>query len=61
MVFFYFAIFSTDLTLEGSIFQRVGAAIELALIQIVVLTLRTKSKSELDDRSWASILTGVRK
>ena len=45
------AIFSTDLTLEVSIFQRVGAPTAKALVPILVLTLGTKSKSELYDRS----------
>ena len=43
--------FPTDLTLEGSIFQRVVAATEKALVPILVLTLGTKRKSELDYRS----------
>ena len=44
-------IFLTDLTLEGSIFQRVGAATGKAMVRVLVLTLGTTSKSELDDRS----------
>ena len=45
--------FPTDLTLEGSIFQRVVAATGKTLVPILVLTSGTKSKSELDDRSNA--------
>ena len=52
------AIFSTDLTLEGSLFQRVGTATK-KLVPILVLTLGIKGKSELDDRSWTCFLTGV--
>ena len=44
-------IFPTDLTLTGSEFHRVGAATEKALVPIFVLTLGTKSRLELDDRS----------
>ena len=43
-------IFSPDLTLEGSIFQRIGAPTAKALVQILVSTLGMKSNSELDDR-----------
>jgi len=38
----HLAICSTDLTLEGSIFQRVGAPIAKALVPILLLTLGTK-------------------
>ena len=37
--------------LEGSIIQRVDAPTTKALVPILVLTLGTKSKSELGDRS----------
>ena len=41
---------STDLTLEGSIFQRIGALIAKSLVPILLLTSGTKYKSELDGR-----------
>ena len=39
------------LTLTGSEFHRVGAATKKALVLTVVITLGTKSRLELDDRS----------
>jgi len=39
------ATFSIDLILEGSVFQRVSAAPEIALVPILVLTLGTTGKS----------------
>ena len=42
---------STNLTLEGQIFQRVGTATEKVLVPILVLTSGTKSKSELNYQS----------
>ena len=44
-------MFPADLTLQGSIFQRVGAPTAKTQVPILVLTLETKSKSELDDQS----------
>ena len=41
----------TDLTLEGSIFQRVGAATDKTVNPMLLFNLRTKGNSELDDRS----------
>ena len=38
------AIFSTDLTLEGSTFQRIDAATEKPQLPILVLTLGITSK-----------------
>ena len=38
----------------------VGAVAETILVPILVLTLGTKSKSELDDRSWTGFLTELR-
>ena len=49
------AICSTDLTLVGSTFQREVATTE----KVPILILRTKSKSEPDDRRWIGFLTGV--
>jgi len=48
--------FSTDLTLE---FQIVVAAEEKVPVTIFVITVWTKSKTELDDRIWISFLTGL--
>ena len=45
------AIFPTNFTITGSEFHRVGAATEKALGLTFVLTLGTKSRLELDDRS----------
>ena len=42
-------MFSIDLTLGGSIFQTVGATKAKTLVAILVWTLGTKTKSELDD------------
>jgi len=53
----HLAIFSTDLTLKGSIFQRVGAHTAKTLVHKLVLTLGTKAK--LDAQSWTGCLTGV--
>ena len=53
------AICSTDVTLKGSIFQRVGAAVEKVLLPLLVIILGTKSISEVDDRSCTDFLTGV--
>ena len=44
------------LMLTGREFQRVGAAIEEALVPITVLVLGTHISSELDDRSWTDWL-----
>ena len=52
-------MFPTDLTLTGSEFHRVGAAIEQALVPTFVLTLGTKRRLELDDRSCLGSLAGV--
>ena len=52
-------IFPTDSTLRGSKFQRVGAATEKALVTTLVLTLKTKRRLELDDRSCLCCLAGV--
>ena len=52
-------LFSTDLTLRRSEFQRVGAAPERALVPILVPTLGTKSRSELEDESCLDCLAGV--
>ena len=52
-------IFPTDLTLTGSEFHRVGAATEKALVPTFVLTLGTKSRLELDDRSCLGCLARV--
>ena len=41
----------TDLTQEGSIFQRIVAPTAKALVSILVLILGTKGQSVLDDRS----------
>ena len=49
-------LFHTDLTLTGSEFHRVGAATEKALVPTFVLTLGTKSRLELDDRSCLAVL-----
>ena len=53
------AIFPTHLTLTGSAFQRVGAATEKALVPKFSLTLRTKSRLELVDRSCLGSLAGA--
>jgi len=45
------AIFSTNLKLEGSIFQKVGAPTAKARVLVLVLILGTKSKPELGDRN----------
>ena len=50
-----FFMFPTDLTLTGSEFHRVGAATEKALVPTFVLTLGTKSRLELDDRSLSCL------
>ena len=47
------------LTLTWSEFHRVGAATEKPLVQTFVLTLGTKSKLELDDRSCVGCLAIV--
>ena len=47
----YLAIFTTDLTLERNIFQRVDAPTAKALVPILALTSEIKGKSELHDRS----------
>ena len=44
-------IFPTDLTPTGSEFHRVGAATEKALVPTFILTLGTKSRLALHDRS----------
>jgi len=45
-------MFLTGLTLDGkSIFQRVSAATGKTLVPILVLLLKTKDKSEPDDRT----------
>ena len=44
-------IFSTDVYLEGSIFQKVGAVIEKALVPLFIFPLGTKRKAEINDRS----------
>ena len=49
----------TDLTLKGSEFHRVGAATQKALVPTFVLTLGTKSRLELDDRSCLGCLAEV--
>ena len=48
-----------NLTLTGSEFHRVGAATGRALVLMFVLTLGTKSRLELDDRSCLGCLAGV--
>ena len=51
------AISSNDQTLEGSIFQRAGAATEKALVLISVLTLQKEIRtrwSKLDKFSYGS-------
>ena len=53
------AIFPIHLTLTGSTFQRVGAATEKALVPTFNLTLATKSRLELDDRSCLGSLAGA--
>ena len=45
--------------LTGSEFHRLGAATENALVPTFVLTLGTKSRLELDDRSCLACLAGV--
>ena len=52
-------IFPTYLTLTGSEFHRVGAATEKALVSTFILTLGTKSRLELHDRSCLGCLAGV--
>ena len=52
-------IFPTHLTLTGTTFQRVGAATETALVPTFILTLATKSRLELDDRSCLGSLAGT--
>ena len=52
-------MFPTYLTLTGSEFHRVSAATEKALVPTFVLTLGTKSRLELDDRSCLRCLAGV--
>ena len=52
-------IFPTHLTLAGREFHRVGAVTEKALVPTFVLTLRTKKRLELDDRSCLGCLAGV--
>ena len=49
----------TDLTQTGSEYDRVGAATEKALVPTFVLTLGTKGRLELDDRSCQSCLAGA--
>ena len=44
-------IFPIDVTVTGSELHRVGATTEQALVPTFVLTLGTKSRLELDDRS----------
>ena len=41
-----------NISLETGIFQRVGASTKKARVPILVLTLGTKSKVKLGDRSW---------
>ena len=53
------AIFPTHLTLTGNKFKRVGAATEKALVPTFSLTLATKSRLELDDRSCLGSLAGA--
>ena len=52
-------IFPTDLTPTGSEFHRVGAATAKALVPTFILTLGTKSRLKLDDRSCLGCLAGV--
>ena len=42
-------IWQRNLSYFTNIFQRSGAATEKALVAMLLLTLETKSKSELDD------------
>ena len=48
-----------DLMLTESVFHRVGAATEKALVPTFVLTLITKRRLELDDRSCLGCLAGM--
>ena len=50
---------STDLTLTGSEFRRVGVATEKALAPTFVLTLGTKSRLKLDALICLGCLAGV--
>ena len=50
---------SRALTLTGSTFHRVGAATEKSLVPTFNLTLATKSRFELDDRSCLGSLAGA--
>ena len=50
-------MFSSDLALQGSTFQRVDEATGKAPVQMLLLTLG--SKSEQDDWSWIGFLTQV--
>ena len=52
-------LYFLDLTLTGSEFHRVGAATEKALVPTFVLTLGTKSRLKLDDRSCLGCLARV--
>ena len=52
-------MFPTGLTLTGSEFHRVDATTEKALVPLYVITLGTKSRLELDDRSCVCCLAGV--
>ena len=53
------AIFSTDVTQEGSTFQKVDVATEKAQIPLLVLSLGTKGKSKLVDQCWIVFLHGL--
>ena len=53
------AIFHTDLTLTWTEFHSVGAATEKALVLTFFLTLGTKGRLQLDDRSCLGCLAGV--
>ena len=48
-----------DLTLTGSEFHRVVAATEKDLVPTFILTLGTKSRLELDNRSCLGCLAGA--
>ena len=48
-----------SITLTGSEFHRVSAATEKALVPTFVLTLGTKCRLKLDDRSCLGFLAGV--
>ena len=55
----YISYSLTDYILTGREFHRIGAATEKALVSPFILTLGTKSRLELHDRSCMGCLAGM--